>query len=311
MYQGEEPEWCAYMHTKESIMRYYSFNVNVDEELKHADFAAVVYRNDKELNKLVPIKVCEIIDYLEKRYNFIEQIINGVDHYNKGLISQMKKTIIPLPDDFDTYKDYLLSLKSAISERCGENKSYIVREWSAVLESKFENEKMQALLDKYQTAFKEGIARIHNGLQEMSIDHYFDVKPVEYDMTFIPKEYSYSREKLQYLSPASLIENEEVELEEIPIKRECCDCKRIDDMLSIIERAQSENLDSYEMQEVARNIDSYFHVSNSEWARIQLKILEPFLLDSVKIDYHLNDWYVYLQKQIIFWETSRQRSLDK
>ncbi len=308
MYQGEEPEWCAYMHTKDSIMRYYSFNVNVDEELKHADFAAVVYRNDMVFNKLVPINVCEIVNYLEKRYNFIEQIINEVENYNRNLICQMQKERIPLPNEFNSYKDYLFSLKSAISERCGENKSYIVREWIAFLESKFENEKMQALLDKYQIAFKEGIARIHDGLQEMSIDHYFEVEPVECDTAFIPKEYSYSREKLQYLYPGHLIENEEVSPEEILIKSKNCDGKRIDEMLSVIEKAQVDNLDSYEMYEVANNIDRCYHVTNSEWARIQLKILEPYLSDSVKIDYHLNDWYVYLQKQIIFWETSRKRS---
>ena len=44
-------------------------------------------------------------------------------------------------------------------------------------------------------------------------------------------------------------------------------------MLSIISEAQKANLSEEEMMDVARQIDGRFKTTNSEWARIQLKII--------------------------------------
>lgn len=76
---------------------------------------------------------------------------------------------------------------------------------------------------------------------------------------------------------------------------------RIRLMLSIISEAQKANLSEVEMMDVARQIDDRFKTTNSEWARIQLKIIEPCFENVVEFDYFLDDWYLHLQIEIAFW----------
>lgn len=82
---------------------------------------------------------------------------------------------------------------------------------------------------------------------------------------------------------------------------------RLNSMLSIISQAQASDLSEEEMMDVAREIDYRFKVTNSEWARVQLKIIEPYFANAVEFDYFLDDWYLYLQIKIAFWRMSKKR----
>ena len=81
---------------------------------------------------------------------------------------------------------------------------------------------------------------------------------------------------------------------------------RINSMLSIISRVQDADLSEEELMDVAREIDYRFKVTNSEWARVLLKIIEPYFENTVEFDYSLDDWYLYLQIKIAFWRMSKK-----
>ena len=86
IYQGDEPEWCPYISGSGVVMRMLE---NINPELKDADYYAVVYRNDMEFNKYVPIRVSQIIQYLNKRYEHIEKIVQAIDRYNDAQIADL------------------------------------------------------------------------------------------------------------------------------------------------------------------------------------------------------------------------------
>ena len=199
-------------------------------------------------------------------------------------------------------------MQKEIIERCGKDNAYRVREWLAVMHSHFEDKNIQLQLEHYQYALKQGIQKIHDGLQKMNIDHYFEVEPVEYNVSHAFDKYSYEMEKLHYLLPVHLIECEDKPY--IAIISDCsmCDKERIDEMLIKIEIAQNANATYEELRDITRQIDSQYNVTNSEWARLMLKVIEPLFDNVLKFDYYLNDWYLYLQIQIAFWKLSVQRS---
>lgn len=301
-YQGSEPEWCPYIMNNNLMV-----SIMLSEEESRADFIARVYRNDMEFDKYVPINVVQLNTYIWNRYNFIEEIIDAVEKYNLEKIKGFEKRTILAPQEFNTYEEYLENLQKEIIERCGKDNAYRVREWLAVMYSRFDDKSMQLQLEHYQYAMKQGIQKIHNGLQKMDIDHYFEVEPVEYNVLHTFNEYSYEMEKLNYLLPVHLIECESKPY--IVITSDCgtCDKDRIDEMLAKIENAQKANVSYEELRDITRQIDSQYNVTNSEWARLMLKVIEPLFNNVLKFDYHLNDWYLYLQVQIAFWKLSVQR----
>lgn len=302
-YQGDEAEWCPYItRSKSSPLALLS---NRQPELKNADFFATVYRNDEKYSKIVPIRISELIAYVERRYQHIQTIINAVDNYNQTLISNFKSKSIPASDDFTDYITYLENLQKEIVERCGQPNNRKVREWIAVFKAHFKNDEMQRKLVDYQESFKQGIATIHDSLQEMNVDSYCEVEPITYKTDFIPN--GYALEKLHYLENDfwGMEEADAYKLVEsggTPYINE-----RIDQMLDIIFFARQNGATMEDLSDIAREIDAQYHTTNSEWARIQLKIIEPYFDNVIEFDYHLNDWYLHLQIEIAFWIISQRR----
>lgn len=302
VYQGDEPEWCPYISGHSAVFPMLVIN---NPELKGADFYAVVYRNDMEFNKYVPIRISEIMQYLNKRYEHIENIIQAIDRYNNDIVEKLIEKHIPLPEEFDDYVDYLFSLKDAIAERTGDKEDFHIKEWIAVMKAHFADKKMQIELQEYQAAMKAGIKEIHNKLQGMSIDDCFNEYPIRYHIDFISN--GYALEKLQYLEDkfANMPDEEAYNLIEQGGVSFTSD--RISLMLSIISEAQKANFSEEEMMDVARQIDGRFKTTNSEWARIQLKIIEPCFKNEIEFDYSLDDWYLHLQIEIAFWRMSKKK----
>lgn len=302
IYQGDEPEWCPYISGPMLIFG------DENPELKDADFYAVVYKNDMEFNKYVPIRISEIIQYLSKRYEHIEQIILAVDRYNRECVDKLIEKRIPLPEDFENYVDYLISLKDVIAERTGNKEGFQIKEWIAIMKARFIDKKMQTELREYQKAMQAGIKEIHNKLQRMSIDNCFNECPVQYCTDFISNRYAL--EKLYYLEDIfmNMPDEEAYKLAEqggVPYIN-----NRMGLMLSIISEAQKANLSEEEMMDVAREIDNRFTTTDSEWARIQLKIIEPCFENIVEFDYFLDDWYLHLQIEIAFWRMSNKNKRE-
>lgn len=302
IYQGDEPEWCPYISGHSAVL---PMLVIDNPELKGADFYAVVYRNDMEFNEYVPIKISKIMQYLNKRYEHIEKIIQAIDRYNNDIVEKLIEKHIPLPEEFDDYVDYLFSLKHAVDERCGDKESFQIKEWIAVMKAHFVNEKMQIELQEYQEAMKEGIKKIHNKLQKMSIGDCFDEYPIQYHTDFIGN--SYALEKLHYLENTFMHMPDEEAYRLIEQGGVSYTNNRISLMLSIISEAQEAGWSNEEIKDVAREIDGRFTTTDSEWARIQLKIIEPCLKNVIEFDYFLDDWYLHLQIEIAFWGMSKKK----
>ena len=164
----------------------------------------------------------------------------------------------------------------------------------------------QEALDSYVPIIrKAGIKEIHNKLQNMNIDDCFDEYPVRYRTDFITN--GYALEKLHYLKDAFMSMPDEEAYKLIEQGGEPFINDRINSMLSIISRAQDDDLSEEELMGVAREIDYKFKVTNSEWARVLLKIIEPYFENTMEFDYSLDDWYLYLQIKIAFWRMSKKR----
>lgn len=301
-YQGNEAEWCPYIVSGRNSMLVRFPNAFPD--LADADFVATVYRNDMKLSKYVPIYVKELIAYVQKRYQHINQIIKAITDYNHELIDNYKKKPIPEPENFSDYVSYLNSLQSAITERCGETHADKTKEWICIIKAHFEDDTMQEKLLAYQEALKTGIATIHQRLQQMGIDYYFEEEPISYDTSFIKS--GYALEKLGYLQEDFWRLSLEGAVKLAESGGEPFNNDRIDNMLSIIADARMNGADDEELMDIARYIDHQYTTTNSEWARIQLKIIEPYFDNTVEFDYHLNDWYLHLQVEIAFWLLSQR-----
>lgn len=301
-YQGDQAEWCPYISSgKHSMLVRFA---PLSSELENADFVVTVYRNDVELSKYVPIHVDKLIEYVQKRYLHINDIIIAVEKYNSEIIERLRNKKIPLPEAFDDYILYLNSLQAAITERCGKNHSDKTKEWVCIFKAHFENEIMQNSLIKYQKALKQGISIIHKKLQNMEINHYFEEEPISYDRHFIKN--GYALEKLSYLQQDFWRLSFEDAIILAENGGEPFENSRINNMLCMISYARENGAENGGLEDVARYIDSKYSTTNSEWARIQLKIIEPYFDNVVEFDYGLNDWYLHLQIEIAFWLISER-----
>ena len=301
-YQGNQPEWCPYINIASSSAS--RLLVIGAKELKGADYIARVYRNDMEFSKYVPIKVKQLFKYLQNRYNFINNIIQAIEYYNQNQIKRLCNNHILLPDECESYDNYLENLEDEIHIRCGDLK-YIVRTWRAIFMTHFEDSVNETLLDEYKAELKVGIERIRAGLQDMScLNDDFSFEAIAEENIPEIEGYHYEQEKLSYLFPSYAIESENVDFSFIS-KKSDLDIKRIDLMLNMIDIAQQRGVTHEDLKEVGRYIDSKLHTTNSEWARIQIKIMEPILGKYIKFDYLLNDWLLYLQTKIAKWLLSR------
>ena len=169
----------------------------------------------------------------------------------------------------------------------------------------FEDSVNETLLDEYKAELKVGIERIRAGLQDMScLNDDFSFEAIAEENIPEIEGYHYEQEKLSYLFPSYAIESENVDFSFIS-KKSDLDIKRIDLMLNMIDIAQQRGVTHEDLKEVGRYIDSKLHTTNSEWARIQIKIMEPILGKYIKFDYLLNDWLLYLQTKIAKWLLSR------
>lgn len=297
-YQGKQPEWCPWINKADLQRQIWGLD---NEKFAEADFVAIVYRNDVKYNKHVCISLKKIYQYLSKRYSYIETIINEVKRQDKEKICELRNKHILLPEECKDYDSYLDELKAAIEERYGDNSSWQVNEWKTILNSHFKDKDFEEILELYKAELKKGIAKIHCSLQCMELDYYFEDEAVAYTTSFIPFEHSYSLSKLHYLEPNWEAENFDVE-EIVSEDKYTGDYSRIVELLNVVTYIQSNN-DNADISLINIEIDAKYHTTSSEWARVQLKWLEPYC--DVKFNYALGDWYLYLQAVVAFWNKGK------
>lgn len=133
------------------------------------DIYAVVYTsNDGETNKRVRIYISQIFEYVKTRLDFVEEIVDAIDRYQKQIISDLKNKQIKKEGEFENYNDYLCNLDRELEERYGSDCSYPFNYMIKLFELKLSNPDNKAMMDLYLNALKYAIEFEHNRLQNMS-----------------------------------------------------------------------------------------------------------------------------------------------
>lgn len=298
-YQGEQPEWCPYINIGTGLaIQFFSIH---DTELKNADFVASVYRNDMEFSKHIPIRIEQIFHYIEKRYAFISKIIEAIDDYNNAQIRLLKDSHIMLPSECETFDDYLKNLEQEIQIRIG-RWEYRARTWRAIFRTHFKDELHEEALVAYQKELRKGIEMVHNRLQAMDFfDDDWTCEAIGDNNIAALKEYPYEMEKLGYLFPSYAVEDKKTEDFSFIDEPISSDVLRLKELLDAVEYARKNGATHNDLKDVGRYLDAHYKVTNSEWARIQLKIMQPAIGKYFSFDYYTNDWHLYLQTKIARW----------
>ena len=298
-YQGDQPEWCPYINTGNSTAG--RLLCCQYETLGEIDFIVNVYRNDRTFSKYIPIYTKQLFHYINKRYNFINIIVRSVDEYNDSKIKQLKEKHILLPCEYASYDEYLRNLETEIDMRFG-REEFQARKWRAIFKTHYEDEQNEKFLSMYQEELKNGIAKIHVQLQSMDcLAENWSCDAIDDCNNEISKEYHYETEKLEYLFPSYAIENRANEDFSFIDDPSTIDRARLNEMLITIEVARKNGATHSDLKNVARQLDLCYSTNNSEWARIQLKIMEPAFSKCLTFDYYSNDWHLYLQTKMAEW----------
>ena len=157
---------------------------------------------------------------------------------------------------------------------------------------------------------KIGIMKVHKKLQDMEIDdRYADYEVLSYNCSDKLKGYHYQREKMSYLYPSGQLENmDEVDYSFINEKPEL-NIEKLSAVLNELDRLIKDNEPFEELSSFCRFIDGKYRTTSSEWARMQLKIMEPVLGKYIEFDYFLNDWQLYLEYQLSEWLLSKSEEI--
>lgn len=301
-YQGDEPEWCPYLCNRNNAY------LLLDND-RPSDFIATVYRNDVEGSHHIYISLKQIFHYVRKRYQHIKEIIDGIEAYNQEQINYFQKKKVADFDSFNSYTDYITSLIDEFHQRCGVDE-YLPRVWAAVFHTHFDDLNWEVALEDYKLEMKKGIERVHNALQNMScLDDNFDSNPVQTSSIGELYDYYYENGKIEYLFPSINIECAGEDYSETFIsEKNTFDTKRMQGILDLFDDDIKNGLCHEELRDLGRSLESNYHISNSEWARIQLKIMEPILGQFLPFDYFANDWHLYWQVQIAKWKLSKRQN---
>ncbi len=302
IYQGTNPEWCPYVGF---LGR--GNPLLFDKESNGADFYARVYKyedNDEKIlsthTKTIYLKINEIFQYIEKRYNFLEQITLAAERYFKEKIENLRNKHIKTPKEFDDYFDYLFELQKAVMERCGDDKRAVVKEWIAIFKTKYEEPYLQKHLEDYQNAIKEEIKKIHKRLQDLIFED-DEINLELFSDLHSPSGYHYQLEKIGNLYPAFSMEVEKDNKCKFINAKPEINTNKMNKMLSILDEGIKQKMDIETLMEVAKELDQKYKIDYYEWPRLQLKILEPAFQNCFKFNYYTNEWKLYLQAQIALW----------
>ncbi|EQE40743.1 hypothetical protein QC9_3227 [Clostridioides difficile CD39] len=112
-----------------------------------SDLYAVVYTSkDNDSFKRIHIYMNQIFEYVKRRVNFIENIIEHIEKYQQEIIEIFRNTPIKKEEDFESYIDYLRNLKKEIEIRYGNDSfhelNYLIELFDLPLSNPDNEEKM-------------------------------------------------------------------------------------------------------------------------------------------------------------------------
>ena len=136
----------------------------------NSDIYAIVYTsNDSSKNKRVPIYMNQIFKYVKTRLDFVNDIVDKIGEYQKGVIQSFIDTPIKKENEFNSYVDYLNNLDSEQRKRFGSERFYPISDVIKFFKVKFFDKENQEKFNLYLNALKYAITFEHNSIQNMSI----------------------------------------------------------------------------------------------------------------------------------------------
>lgn len=133
------------------------------------DIYAVVYTSKYEcINKRVGIYMNQIFKYIETRLNFVNDIIDEIDKYQKKVIEDFINTPIKREEEFENYIEYLKNLDIEMKLRFGSDMWYQFEYVIRLLELRVSNPYNEDKINLYINALKYAIRFEHNNIQNMS-----------------------------------------------------------------------------------------------------------------------------------------------
>ncbi|WP_455796991.1 hypothetical protein [Clostridium butyricum] len=117
------------------------------------DIYAIVYTsNDGSDSKKVRIYISQIFKYVKTRLDFINDIIDEIDKYQKDILASLVNKHVKQEDEFNNYIDYLRNLNIEQKERFGQDTWYSYEYAIRVMELKFSNPNNNEKLILYKNA---------------------------------------------------------------------------------------------------------------------------------------------------------------
>ncbi|KAA0786802.1 hypothetical protein [Bacillus sp. BB56-3] len=183
----------------------------------NCDIYAVVYTNkDEDSFKRVKIYISQIFEYVRTRVEFVKEITDEIDQYQKDIIAGFKQNTIKQESEFDTYIEYLKNLDKELNNRFGSERIYSFDYIIKLFELKLSNLENQHKMNLYLNALKYAINFEHNSMQNMSYEG-FENNGLIYAKENLEtslyielhslnsrsaerRKYSYNLEKIYYLS---------------------------------------------------------------------------------------------------------------
>ncbi|MCG7314784.1 hypothetical protein MHL30_16815 [Priestia flexa] len=181
------------------------------------DIYAIVYTSKDEDNfKRVRIYISQIFEYVKTRLEFVAEITNAIDQYQKQVISDLRNRPIKKEKLFNNYIDYLKNLDTEQSERYGSDHWFPFDFIINLFELKLSNSENKSKMNLYLNALKYAITFEHSSLQNISCEGFENngllylernFETTLYNELYSPRSgseeqrrYHYNLEKISYLS---------------------------------------------------------------------------------------------------------------
>ena len=277
-FQGNKMEWCPYISIPSPML-----NLRLGSS-PSPDLVATVYTSEGDLSEHIQIYLSQIFSYISMRFDFISNIITGVDDYYARRINELRSKIIAKPSACPSYDVYIANLKNEVEERSGketvDSLKYVVR----ALKVRFDDKEQQRLLIDYQNALRAAVTVLHETFQNMQYLNGEDsLVPEEYYAVYIPNRfedssrYHYQLEKLEYLNTAVFADDMLSPLETVMDECKLNEALRLYDCVLHDKDTRIDEVSLY-MGRVAGKLG----LNNSEWARVQVRIMFPILEPYIK-----------------------------
>lgn len=271
IYQDGQLEWCPYITGDYGKM----YNIFIFKGRERPDYLARIYRSSGK-DKYLWIYLKQLYSYIISRYEQLERITEKIEKLYEEKIAALKKEALKAASEFSDFMDYLTYLDSELVRRFGDNSFFDLDFYKVLFTRTYKNTKNQIALTSIINDFKSELKAVHHAAQAMNMEADIRLFPRKDKRKLSYSEAHYVLEKIKYLNNSNLgfksIGNEEQFFEIL---------------------SQDEVFQDILPRDISN--DKW---TNSEWARLMIKLIEKELRPDIILDYQLPDIDLYILVEI-------------